>query len=328
MASTVTDEIRHSRLAVLNIKGSADAASPIGFSWLLVTGVPAGATCEGLTHAVGPLAYIEDKGKAGTFSSGDFQVGWDLLATGTWELRPFRPSCDPAVPGQDRDRLRRSRIVYYVPTHPESGFYRVRRARRLARRYQGQFVDHGMLAPELRGLLARTQDAADTLTTSRAAAASRIEAPAPHAALHEWEIACALRDLTNARPPPEGTAVEAQDDPSWAREVTGSATARLQALERYAAQVAAADAALDRQERAMKASDEEPLDDEPPAVAPTSPARPEDDSEVVDLLARTARDEHAITDLKHLADEAGMTAEAIRDTSPPAGSAKDLGGGA
>ncbi len=328
MASTVSDDVRHSRLAELCIKDSADAAWPSGLAWLLVTGVPAGATCEGLEHAVGPLAYIEDKGTAGTYGSGDFQVGWDLLASGTWELRPFRPSCDPAVPGPARDRLRRSRIVYYVPAHPESGFYRVGGARILARRYRGQFVDHGMLAPDLRELLARGQDAADTLTTSRTAAAGRIEDPAPQATRDEWEIACALRDLTSARARQAPAAAGGQEeDLPWAHEVISSVTARVEALERYAGQVAAADGALSRQEHALEASVREPPEDHAPA-APTASARPEDDGKVVDLLARTARDEHAITDLAHLAAEAGITTEAIQDTTPPAGTGREPGCGA
>jgi hypothetical protein len=121
---------------------------------------------------------------------------------------------------------------------------------------------------------------------------------------HEWEIAVALREISelllelSAAGPagaagPMTTAVMVSQNRAitMARDAT---TARVVTLERLAAQVGAAEAARRDWETAHRLA-----------------ARNE---EYLDLVARTAADEHATLEISGLADQAGEAARVLRET--------------
>jgi hypothetical protein len=120
---------------------------------------------------------------------------------------------------------------------------------------------------------------------------------------HEWELAVALRDITDLRAEHEFNAAASagpltdsvlgpqQRALQLAHEAIES---RVSALERYAAEVLKACAAFHDLEDALRISD---LNDR-----------------YLGLIARTAADEHAITEISGLTDQASAAAQAVRES--------------
>lgn len=160
-------------------------------------------------------------------------------------------------------------------------------------------------------LLARAQRAIDAVLGSEVRAAGLLEHAADEATLqrHEWEIACALREMTavraqfdkDAQASPAGAMTAAVLDAQ--HRAIGLAhdgtTRRVSALERYASQVGAADDAHRDWRRSLQLAG---LNDR-----------------YLDLVARTAADEHAVAELADLTEQAAVTVhvlqESLRDAS-------------
>jgi hypothetical protein len=120
---------------------------------------------------------------------------------------------------------------------------------------------------------------------------------------HEWEIAVALRDITDLRAEHEfnvatsaGPLTDSVLGPQQrALQLAHEAiVSRVSALERYAAEVFKACAAFHDLEDALRISD---LNDR-----------------YLDLIARTAADEHAVTEISGLTDQASAAAQAVRES--------------
>ena len=163
------------------------------------------------------------------------------------------------------------------------------------------------LALELgcRRLLHRAQRAIATVVTSPVYAGElRLTADERVLRRHEWEIAVALREISElllelasthaggTAGPMTTTILFSQNRAvSLARDAT---TARVLSLEILAAQVAAADAARRDWETAHQMA--------------------ANNDKYRDLVARTAADQHAMTEITGLAEQAGQAAQAVRET--------------
>ena len=172
-------------------------------------------------------------------------------------------------------------------------------------RYRDQVVSPLALELECRKLLQRAQRAIDTIVTSRVYAGDlRGTVEEPVLQQHEWEIAIALREITellldlvssyaNGTAGPMTTAVLVSQNRaiSIARDAT---TARVLALELLAAQVAAAEAARRDWDTAHQMA--------------------ANNDKYLDLVARTAADQHAIVEITGLAEQAAEAAQAFRET--------------
>lgn len=154
-----------------------------------------------------------------------------------------------------------------------------------------------------RELLQRAQRARETVLASRVYAENLLEHAADEMTLryHEREISVLLHDIARLRAQlPRGQAAgpmtSAVLDPQHRilTQAQESAESRVRAMERYAAQVKAADGARLDWENAVRLSG---LNDR-----------------FLDLAARTAADEHAIGELKNLTEQAAAAAEAFRDS--------------
>ena len=156
-----------------------------------------------------------------------------------------------------------------------------------------------------RQLLQRAQRAIATIVNSPVYAGDlRAAAQEPVLRWHEWQIAVALRDITEllfelvsgynggaAGPMTTAVLLSQNRAISLAREAT---TARVVSLESLAAQVAAADAARRDWETAHRMA--------------------ANNDKYRDLVARTAADEHATTEIAGLAEQAAEAAQALRQT--------------
>lgn len=177
-----------------------------------------------------------------------------------------------------------------------------RRDRRLAR---SKVIFPENLDEPCRALLGRGQRAIDTIANSKVRAAGLLEHPVRDEQLcqHEWEIAGKLREITSLR---SLLAANAQRSPAGpmtadvlraqrrAIELAQEATAaRVVALERYAEQVTAADDADRDWQQAVKLS--------------------EFNDKYLDLVARTASDEHAIGEITGLTRQLAIAARARQD---------------
>jgi hypothetical protein len=172
-------------------------------------------------------------------------------------------------------------------------------------RYRDQVVSPLALELECRKLLQRAQRAIATIVTSRVYAGDlRGTVEEPVLQQHEWEIAIALREITellldlvssyaNGTAGPMTTAVLVSQNRaiSIARDAT---TARVLALELLAAQVAAAEAARRDWDTAHQMA--------------------ANNDKYLDLVARTAADQHAIVEITDLAEQAAEAAQAFRET--------------
>jgi hypothetical protein len=162
-----------------------------------------------------------------------------------------------------------------------------------------------------RAILASAQWAIETIVRSEVRAAGLLEADEPTLRRHEWEIATALRRVTGLRAihaaqrPAGSMTVSVLQSQQRALDVAQQATAaRAAALRRFAAQVAAADAAYRDWRTALELSG---LNDR-----------------YLDLVAATAADEIAIAELTDLTDRAAITSSALQDSLHAASQTAEL----
>jgi len=176
-----------------------------------------------------------------------------------------------------------------------------------ARRYHGRYLTGADFDARSRVLLRRAQDAVDVVTSSEVCRAGLLDQPAASLALagQEWDIALALREqarlrarraeLSAARPGPQAAAV-LDGQARVARLADASIADRVAALEEYAAEVREADAAYRDWRQAT-------------ALAEVS-------RQHLDMLARTAADEHGIAEIQSMAQQARAVREAFREPPP------------
>jgi len=214
-----------------------------------------------------------------------------------------RPACDPDLPPDLRLLIARGRPVSQAPAAGNlrpSALRRWRQQRELERQSDKIIYPHALHGTD-RILLARAQNAVDTILGSRVRGAGLLEPDEPALRRHEWEIACTSRELTRVRALPAADAeagamtaavLKAQQRAlALAEEAT---TSRIRALERYAQQVAAADDAHGDWQTALRQSG---LNDV-----------------YLDLVARTAADELAVAELDNLTDRAALTAQLLKSS--------------
>jgi hypothetical protein len=162
-----------------------------------------------------------------------------------------------------------------------------------------------------RTILGKAQSAIETIVRSEVRAAGLLEADEPTLRRHEWEIATALRRVTRLRAihaaqrPVGSMTVSVLESQRRALDVAQEATAaRAAALERFAAEVATADAAYRDWRDALELSG---LNDQ-----------------YLDLVAATAADETAIAELTELTDRAAITVSALQDSLHAASQSAEL----
>ncbi len=212
-----------------------------------------------------------------------------------------RPACDPGLPESLRmlvlepqrlSRRQRWRLERELASHPDRVVY-----------------PH-LLDQDGRRLLARAQNAIDTILTADVRAAGLLEADEPALRRHEWDIACAARNLTEVRALPtadgqlgEMTAAVADAQRRALGLAEQSAADRARALERYAEQVATADVAHNDWHEALKLAG---LNDR-----------------YLDLVARTAADELAVVELGELTGQAAATVQVLKESLQQASAAAE-----
>jgi hypothetical protein len=150
-------------------------------------------------------------------------------------------------------------------------------------------------------LLIRAWDAAESALES--VTSDAVESPdivaEPALRMREWQITVALRDITGLRAEHESKA-SASSGP-MTDSVFGPSTlaqdtiaSRVTALERYAAEVLAARSTFREWQDALRISDL--------------------NGRYLDLVARTAADEHAVSEISGLTDQAAAAARAVRES--------------
>ena len=171
-------------------------------------------------------------------------------------------------------------------------------------RDRDRIVDPSDLDDPCRELLLRAQQAIAAVLGSEVYASDMLDHAAGEMALrwHEWDIAAALRTITRLRAELAASAAAGGARPmaaavldSQQRAVTlarDATEARVGALESYAVQVQAADAAQQDWLSALRLS-----------------AR---NSQYLDLVARTAAGEHALAEITGLTEQAVTAAEVFR----------------
>jgi hypothetical protein len=177
---------------------------------------------------------------------------------------------------------------------------------RVSRRGDNRMIEPSSLDDGGRRLLRRTQLAAGVILGSQVCTADLLDCAAVRAALktHEWEIASRLREITalragcgtglpGASPGPMTEAVLESHRRALAL-AEQATTARVRALERYAAQLRVTEAARLDWQSALKVAG---LNDR-----------------YLDLLARTAADDQAIAEITAWTDQASAADEAFRDS--------------
>jgi hypothetical protein len=172
-------------------------------------------------------------------------------------------------------------------------------------RYRDEVVSPLALELNCRTLLSRAQRAIATIVTSQVYTGDlQAAVEEPVLRRHEWQIAVALRDITElllelvsgygggaAGPMTTAILLSQNRAISLARDAT---TARVLSLEILAAQVAAADAARRDWETAHRMA--------------------ANNDKYRDLVARTAADQHATMEITGLAEQAAEAAQALRET--------------
>lgn len=173
-------------------------------------------------------------------------------------------------------------------------------------RYRGQFVEPRCLDEESSQVLWRAQRAIDLVLGSAVYADSSLSHVAGEAELrrHEWEIATQLQEITKLRnvyasnttgSAPGASTTRVLDSHLLALRIAQQATAtRVTELERYAEQVMAVDAAQQDWKNAQRLS---ALNDQ-----------------YLQLVARTAADEHAIQEIISHREEAAAAEKVFHDT--------------
>ena len=173
-----------------------------------------------------------------------------------------------------------------------------------ARAYHGRYLTGADFDARARVLLRRTQDAVDAVTSSQVYRAGLVDQPAVSAALteQEWDIALTLREQARLRARRaelsggHASAVTALllDRQSRAAQLAeDSVASRIAELERYVAEVREADAAYRDWRQAA-------------AVAELGDRH-------LDMLARTAADEHGIAEIEAMSQHARAIQLALRE---------------
>jgi hypothetical protein len=213
-----------------------------------------------------------------------------------------RTACDPGLPAE----LRR---LIGLGDRATRGQQR-KRDRQIAGD-PGRVIFPADLDWDMRTLLARAQRAVDQILGSDALAAGLFDADEPALRRHEWDVACAVRSFTRVRSLPAADASVGEltaaviDAQQQALDVAITATTRrISSLERYAGQVAAADAALRDWQSSLRQAG---LNDA-----------------YFDLVASTAADELAVTELDQLAGRAAVLRDALTDSLRRIGAAAEV----
>jgi hypothetical protein len=211
----------------------------------------------------------------------------------SWDIMPV---ANPALRERKRRHLIRSSCAYdpvglAEPLHQ--------------RRHRDQVVVPSALDRASRELLIRAQvaisSALDPVIDDGLESADIVTEPALR--WHEWQIAIALRDITDLRAEHEfnaaGSAGPLTDSVlapqrRALRLAQDAVESRVTALERYAAEVLAARSAFQDWQDALRISD---LNDK-----------------YLDLVARTAADEHAVSEISGLTGQAAAAAQAVRES--------------
>jgi hypothetical protein len=211
----------------------------------------------------------------------------------SWDIMPV---ANPALRERKRRRLIR-RSCLHDPVGLAEPLYQPR--------HRDQVVVPSALDRVSRGLLIRAQTAISSAldsVTDEAVESSDIVTE-PTLRRHEWQIAIALRDITDLRAEHEFNAAAS------AGPMTDSVLAPQQralqlaqdaiestvtALERYAAEVLAARSAFQDWQDALRISN---LNDK-----------------YLELVAHTAADEHAVIEISGLTDQAAAAAQAVRES--------------
>lgn len=231
-----------------------------------------------------------------------------MPADPSWDIMPV---ADPALRYRKRRRLL-DRSLMCDPVGLAEPLYQLRD--------RDQVVLPSALDRMSRELLIRAQvaigDALDPVADDDPVTDDAMESPDILAEStlrwHEWQIAIALRDITDLRAEYEYNA--AASTGPLTSSVLGpqqralqlaqdAIESRVTAVERYAAEVRAARSALRDLHNALRISN---LNDS-----------------YLDLVARTAADEHAITEISGLTDQAAAAAQAVRDSMRQVGLAAE-----
>jgi hypothetical protein len=216
-----------------------------------------------------------------------------MLSDPSWDIMPVT---NPDLPERKQRRLARNNLVT-DPVGLAEPLYQLR--------HRDEIVAPSALDRVSRELVIRAQTAIASALDSVLDDAVQSSDILTEATLrwHEWEIAVALRDITDLRAEHEfnaaasaGPLTDSVLGPQrralqLAHEAIES---RVSALERYAAEVLKACVAFHDLEDALRISD---LNDR-----------------YLDLIARTAADEHAITEISGLTDQASAAAQAVRES--------------
>ena len=177
--------------------------------------------------------------------------------------------------------------------------------------YRGRYLTGTDFDPSARRLLRRAQDAVDTANSSRVSRAGLLDGAGGSAALawQEWDIALALREqarLRGVRASLPGLSAGSPAARLLQRHEEAAVTAersiadRVSALERYAEEVRQADAAYRDWEQYEQ-------------VAQLT-------GQHLDMLARTAADEHGVAAIEAMSAQARAVREALREITDGGGS--------
>jgi hypothetical protein len=216
-----------------------------------------------------------------------------MLSDPSWNIMPV---ASPALRERKRRRLIRNSPAY-DPVGLAEPQYQLH--------HRDQIAFPSALDRDSRELLIRAQtaisSALDPVGDDAAESPGIVTEPALRQ--HEWQIAIALRDITDLRAEHEFNAAASagpmtdsvlgpqQRALQLAQDAIES---RVTALERYAAEVLAARSAFRDWQDALRIAD---LNDR-----------------YLDLVAHTAADEHAITEISGLTDQAAAAAQAVRES--------------
>jgi hypothetical protein len=216
--------------------------------------------------------------------------------TDSYEAWDIAPVVNPSLPANRRQRMIRRSSAPIPAARPV-----------LMRQvlHRDEVVGPLALDRPCRQLLRRVQRViARVLASGVYAADSHATVPESVLRRHEWEIASALRDITELRAEFAASASAAGPGPMTAAVLASQRRAltlaqdavasRVSALERYAAQVEAADAAQRDWHDAMRVAG---MNDK-----------------YLDLVARTAADQHAIAEITDLTEQAALAARVFDDT--------------
>jgi hypothetical protein len=216
-----------------------------------------------------------------------------MVSDSSWDIMPV---ANPELRARKRQRLI-DRSLAHDPVGPPEPRHQLR--------HRDQIVLPSALDRVSRELLIRAQIAVSSALDSviEDAVQSADILAEPTLRWHEWQIAIALRDITDLRTEHESN-VAASAGP-LTDSILGPQRRALQlaqdgiesrvaALERYAAEVLAASSAFRDLQDALRISD---MNDR-----------------YLALVAHTAADEHAITEISGLTDQATAAAEAARES--------------